>query len=94
MQLQGLRLGIEPATLDLHTNALPTELQKPLPWTRTQAHGIARLSILKRFKNETQNPNYQSVFYVFASLTHGKKIVHNNCLMLDRMTSQLNKKRL
>ena len=32
MQLQGLRLGIEHATLDLWTNALRPELQKPLPW--------------------------------------------------------------
>ena len=29
MQLRGLQLGVEHATLDLQTNALPTELQKP-----------------------------------------------------------------
>ena len=34
--MHGLRLGIEPATLDLLTNALPTELQKPLLWACVQ----------------------------------------------------------
>ena len=34
MELQGLRLGIEPAILDLRSQ--PTELQKPLPWAWVQ----------------------------------------------------------
>ena len=70
MQLQRLWQRIGQAILDLQTNALPTELQKPdICRTRTQAHGNGFCSSFRRALVHGRGFNFQSQFLELQNLS-------------------------